>query len=93
LAASIKATSRYASTGRAICCQSGPSAISSALHDPAAQHAVPGVALEREHGGGAAGDGDRRIVLHGERGHEPVEESGLIREGQREASTIHPPPP
>jgi len=61
------------------------------LHDPAAQHAVPCVALEREHGGGAAADGDWRIVLYRQCGHEAVEESGLVRKSQCEASTIHAP--
>jgi hypothetical protein len=63
------------------------------LHDPAAQHAVPGVALERKHGGGAPADGDRRVFLHCQRGDQSVQESGLIRESQSEASTIHAPAP
>ena len=59
------------------------------LHDPTAQHAIPGVALEREHGGGAAADGDRRVLLHRQRGDQPVKKRWLIRESQCEVSTIH----
>jgi hypothetical protein len=59
------------------------------LHDAAAQQAISRVALEREHGGGAAADGDRRVFLDRECGHQAVKESGLIRQSQCEASTIH----
>ena len=59
------------------------------LHYPTAQHAIPGVALEHEDGGGAAADGDRRVLLHRQRGDQPVKKRWLIRESQCEVSTIH----
>jgi hypothetical protein len=63
------------------------------LHDSAAQHAVPRVAFEREHGGDASANGDRRVVLYGQGRHEPIEQLGFIRKSQREASTVHEPAP
>src|SRR5438046_1307243 len=67
----------------------GPERDLEGLDDAAAEHAVPGVALKREHRGRAALHGDRRIVLDGNGGDESVEQLRFVREDEREAGVVH----